>query len=363
MGDVMGRKFCVKCGIEEDEEHPIIENLCINCYLELKGLAKVPKELTITRCPKCGSLRVSGRWIESSGSLEDDVSFLLRNYLTVEPISNVFRGYEVKPLEFIYDRGKLKVLIEVSAEYRGRLLSKTYIVNVNIKKTLCPRCFALSGGSYEAIVQLRTNVKVDSEFVKFAYKTLNELPPEVTSAITEVEDLREGINVKLINQSIARRLAMHYQRRYCAKIIESRKRVGFDRSGRSKYRLTISVRIPSIVYRRLMLFNEKPVALKEVTKSKVCFLDLETGKVFRLGINELWRNINRFRDIDEGMIKRLKVISLRGGRAYLMDIENPAETYTATYNPEVVQELRVGSEVRAVVVNGKAYLIPKILLM
>lgn len=355
----MVKKFCVKCGSLESKENPIVESLCLKCYLEVKELVQLPKSYSITRCPKCGNVRVSGKWIESSGSLEDDISFLLRNFLAVKPASEVFTGYEVNPIDFIYGKGILKAVISVKAEYMGKVLRKNYIIDIIIKNKLCPRCFALSGGGFEALVQFRSSRKPDKDFINFIFKTLKDIPYDITSSITEIENLKEGINVKLMNHTAARKLATFYQKRYCAKVIESRKKVGIDRSGRSKFKLTFSVRIPEIIFKKLQLYKGRPILLKESGNSSVYLIDLKTGELLKFKSSELWRDIKNFNTISNDMIKTLRVLNIKGNRVELLDEENQARVYSSIVLLKFFTNIKTNSYVKALIINEKAYLIPE----
>ncbi|MDK2384852.1 MAG: NMD3-related protein, partial [Candidatus Korarchaeota archaeon] len=57
------RRFCARCGRPEEPGRPLIGSLCLDCYLEEKGLARLPGEIVVTMCPRCGSLRVQGAWL------------------------------------------------------------------------------------------------------------------------------------------------------------------------------------------------------------------------------------------------------------------------------------------------------------
>ncbi len=117
---------CIKCG---STTPPFIGLLCLKCY---KPHIKIPKKIEIKQCKKCGRLFFSGKW-QSKQKLN---SFL----------KSKVKGSDVKRVEI--EDNMYKIYITDDAFVKRK-------IPIIFVPSICDTCSKISGGYYEAIVQLR----------------------------------------------------------------------------------------------------------------------------------------------------------------------------------------------------------------
>ena len=204
-------KICIKCGITSKEK-PIIDVLCIDCY-DFK--VKIPKEITIERCKRCGKYKIKGEWKELS--IEEVKEYII----------NKIRG------DFEFGELDLKNKRVVLYFYKGDVeTSRAFNYNAEIRTGLCRQCSRISGNYFEAIIQLRGDPKyIEKEGRRIAKKISKD------SFISKIEDKREGVDIYVGSSKLA--LQIIRELGYSYKL--SRKLHGL-KQGKRVYRLTIALR-------------------------------------------------------------------------------------------------------------------------
>ena len=190
---------CPKCG-RSNKEVRFIEQFCVDCY-PLK--IDVP-EINIKQCTRCEKLFFKGEW--KKYNLKDIIK---------SKIKGEFDKIDIKDDKLIVN-------------YKGAI--REYPINLRIEKTICPNCSRVSGGYFEAKIQVRgRNILSTAQKI---YKRLSK-----KTAITKVEELKEGIDIYVVNSKI---------------VPEVLKNLGYDFKmsqklhtmikGKRKYRTTFLVR-------------------------------------------------------------------------------------------------------------------------
>ncbi len=128
----MSGLICPKCGRSEGEVR-FIEAFCADCY---PVSLKLPQKLAIMQCTRCMRLHIQGRWVEYSAKRVAD--FVLSKC----------RG-DYDSAEYDPERGAATFVMGRSGARVEREIP------LDIQKTICQQCSRLSGGYYEAIIQLR----------------------------------------------------------------------------------------------------------------------------------------------------------------------------------------------------------------
>ncbi len=251
--DVM-RRFCYRCGALEAKQGPLINGLCQRCFVEENRLLRVPPELEIIICGRCGAYVVDGRWHQASG--DDPITEAARRtalssirlahstfgemkLLRPEDVPKVALSVRVRRDEGVIDVRATGKIHELQTEPQVEEAHITF----KIKRVTCDACTLKSAHHYEAIIQVRGKFKCSD-----VRKTLERIATEASGQdrmafISRVEEHRKGVDFYVNPVRLARQMAGVLRSRFGAEVKESKKLVGQTRDGRKRYKFTISVRI------------------------------------------------------------------------------------------------------------------------
>ncbi len=339
------RRFCPICGREVEY---LIEGLCHECYRRNNPLVKeVPKEIKIVICSNCLSILYRGRWIRKGRVVLKKIiqeSITFRGNITDFEMGNIPLSsgrYEVE----IHVKGKAHNLLE---EYW-----ESYKLNVRVYEDLCPTCRAIITTREKAIVQVR-GLYADLEdedkvFIKHvAFNILAKSDEVQRGAIINIEEVGNGIDIKVTNQNLARSIAYAIHKVFPSRVIETRKVIGTESSGRIKTKLTLSVQILPLKRGDIIRIGKKYFYVLYVGKSKINLKDLEENSNIDIQLSEL---------VKKGFIKIkpthvcLEVRKV-GDELVLTDSEG-------TIVKKGVKNLCEGSKVKAIVIDNSYYIIPE----
>lgn len=350
----LGMQQCIRCGREV--EVLVDGKVCVNCYLELYGFGSVPRSLRIVVCPRCSSYFYQGRWMPSVGDIGEVARLMLM--ARFKPTEHV-DYYSVDRVEIVSDPYKGTFLIAcVRGKFKGveGEYEKEYVVPIFIEKKLCPLCFQRAAGTFSAIVQLRGyNGRLSREQREALEELLDGLPEDVKEAIVEVEEVREGIDLKLSDQGVARALAAKIRAAFGAKIVESFKLVGRRSDGKRLGRLTISVRLPFFHPGSLALYKDTPVVIEEISKGYVYYRRLGSTRRHRLGIDDAWRLIKPLK-FDE--IHAVEVVVETPSEIHIQLLDRNYEYLELSKHRVVVEgTIEPGAKAFLAIYRGKQYLL------
>ncbi len=353
---------CVKCG----REAKLVDGrLCPECYLEVRGLGKFPQRVEVTICPRCGSYRFQGRWYPppvDAVDIQDVVREVLRLTLSAvfRPNSEVER-YRIEDVEYIRDpyHGDYAV-VKVVGSFRGieGEYSLEYRVRVDVRQQLCPQCFKKAGGGVEAILQVRgEGGHLTPEQRLAVEQVLEKLAPSMREYIVDVVEQREGFDLVLVDQGVAKAIASRIRAVLGARVIESWKVVGRRSDGRPRKRLTLSVRLPFFARGSLVEMKGRLYTVEAIRSGFVYLRMIGARRQHRLSVEEAWRLLRRPRFDEEHRVlvaaetpSKLHLQLLDGSYEYL---ELPRRS--VYYDPGVVRQ---GREVLLVRLNDKYYVLP-----
>ncbi|HDN75686.1 MAG TPA: hypothetical protein ENG05_00990, partial [Acidilobales archaeon] len=286
----MGRRFCVRCGTEERPGYPIIDGLCPKCFLRERSIVKLPSKIELTICPSCGSVQLGSRWIMIAGNMENILEYYLNKLLIKR--ENLYEGFSEVRIR-VKELMNSKVKLAVEGWYGGNKIIQESLINVRIKRRLCPRCIKVKVGSYEALVQIRYVGGIDRSLNREIIKLImsNE---KIFKSLSDIEEVKEGLNLKFLDQSIAKYLANIIKKKYGAKIIQSWSDAGYV-SGRKHSKLTIAVRLPVLKVGDVITISNEDLALVlDVKDNHVAVRFLRSGLVGKISYDELWsRGFNK----------------------------------------------------------------------
>ena len=282
-------RFCIECGKKTDK---LINGLCIECYLKAnKPLAKIDSTYSIRICPQCYSYRSRGRWVKT-GSLIEAIS----NYME-ENIRHELSKKGVKVEDFKLEKiqrmrkGRIRCLIRVVARIHPKLnpVEDRREIIVVPKWTLCENCLKAKSGYYEAIIQIRAeNRRISEEERMLIENKIEEIVSKGIvrpEAITEIEELNEGINLKLTSYREALKISKLLSKEFLASIKETYSTIGF-RGGRERRKITILVKLPSFKVGDIVKYKGGTYKIMNIYHEKIYAYNLEDHKMIVLSQSE-----------------------------------------------------------------------------
>ena len=281
------KRFCVRCGVEESPETPIIDCLCPKCYIEVRGLVKKIDKIVVEYCRNCGSINVHGKWIpvKSINDVKDAVEDIIIDFLEpskdfiLEDIDASFKPYE-----------ESEAAITLFGSLGGKRISHTIYAKIVWEATLCPNCRRIVGGSYDAVVQIRY-VNFDNEIENFA----NFIEESFARFIKEVKPVRNGYDIFLIDTGVAKRIADLAKRKWPnVKVVESYGDVKRKRDGTKKARLYISIRILNFKQGDYIVVDGKPYTVESFDGHWLILRDRD-GELNKVPIDYVVKSYSRYK--------------------------------------------------------------------
>jgi nonsense-mediated mRNA decay protein 3 len=260
MKGVVELKFCPHCGEETDE---LIDDVCKDCFIRTFKAVEALPELEIRVCPNCGAYYQRGNWIE--GDLQKGITDeVLRNI----KVSDMFEKSEIKVDCELGEPpgGIVPAVLRIEGEIFNQSIKEEHNFNIKIKRESCVRCSRMSGGYYEAIVQIRTEGRRPSrEEIDSCLVILAERVEGHASFVTKMLDVKGGVDLYIASKSAAQDGAREIIKRFGGERRVSPKLIG-RRGGRDLYRLTILVRLPRFVSGDIVYFRGRVVLLTSISK-------------------------------------------------------------------------------------------------
>ncbi len=258
-------RFCYKCGATEAEKGPLIEGLCPECFAAENPLLRVPAEIHLKVCGRCGSYLLAHEWREVSGDSEetllDAAEEAVLSRLRVAKVTPMGVDYvgpdEAKEIKIEVESRFVPpgVLVEVFAqgkfqESQAEPLSQRARVKVKLKRTTCDVCNRMSSGYYEAILQVRGEGELSKEKLVKVKRTLEEgvfaaHERDRSAFVAKVERKHGGLDFYLSSLALARQMARLLKSEFGAEVQESAKLIGRDKRGRRKFRVSVISRLPA----------------------------------------------------------------------------------------------------------------------
>lgn len=320
---MVSARFCARCGKRVETQSSLLKGLCTDCYLEVYGFAELPRSINVTLCNGCGAYKAGGRWLPSPGDLGGSIQAAVE----AELLPNVSPASEVSSLT-LEELG-----IRMESSHTGSILARFSVVLRNGVKAereahiplkvsygLCPQCIRRAGKAYEAIIQVRgEGGRLSHRQWLEVERFLSTLPRRLAESIGEVEELREGVDLKVTDQGAARIIAAKLRERFAAKVVETHKVVGRRRDGKAKVRTTYSVRLPGIVEGEKLIYRGDLVTVERISENRVRLRNTR-GKVVTIRGDELWRE-DVFERIDAARLEEYMVTAVTGTTIHLLKMD------------------------------------------
>ncbi len=204
--------ICPRCGKTSNEKE-FIDAFCVDCHhVDII----MPKDIVFETCKRCEKIKFRGSW---QGVSEKEFN----NYIIRKCRGDFFNA------EYNRKEGSITFFIK----RLNKILRINKWIDVTFNKNLCPDCSKMSGGYYEAIIQLRGN---EQRIAKLASILARELVK--TTFISKVDEKKEGTDI-YIGSNVAA-LEIVKQLGYTYGI--SRKLFGL-KEGKRTYRTTYVIRL------------------------------------------------------------------------------------------------------------------------
>ncbi len=204
---LMLKKFCPRCAKDTDE---LLEGVCADCYVKTKKFMDAPQIVSVLVCA-CGRSNEKKKWVQNA-SIEEMVERVVLSNLKKDKDTAVRIEYE--PFAIC---GKTRVPVTVAAERQvsGRTVSKKAAVELVIVPQTCDVCSRVSGGYYEAILQIR-GAKYRQEQMLALVKRMvaHYADADKYSFITQVLASKEGVDVYLGSSKVAQKIQQETKRIY-----------------------------------------------------------------------------------------------------------------------------------------------------
>lgn len=232
-------RFCYLCGRKTEE---LLEGLCHTCYSGEKELVTLPDRLSAGICRECGTI-IDGK---KGSHYYCDMHDLVRGIAHDEVEKNL--KHDLKDLELEVevkneiDTGKLikaELEVKVKSPLKGHVYERTFYPHIKIKRGLCNVCNLKLGGYYEALIQLRGDNLEESFKEAISYLEANSGDP--MAYISEIGNVKGGIDIKIGGQRAAKALANHLKNSFNSQIKETVSLVG-RKEGKDIFRKTFLIR-------------------------------------------------------------------------------------------------------------------------
>lgn len=348
----------MRCGREVESGKYIDQyGLCIDCFLKYNNIFRIKPILRITVCPRCGSWRLSGEWMEPL-SLNNIIRrvFFKEYHKYVEDFIEILEAEIVDEPVHVYRNRyyvKMKFLVLINNVVEREIATT---IEFFLDKQLCHKCIAFAGKSCKALIQIRSENGYLSDKNRYLVKQLLS-DPMFSSDIIEINENRYGIDIKFYTSTIARKAVNILSRKTGAKIIESFKPVKYDpRHGNWKGIVTFSVRLPAIRKDDLVEYKGRPAIVRKVDNNGISIEFLDDGTLLTIGYHQYWNGVLK-KPSYIFFTRKYKVIAYDSSTLYLLDEETgslrdyPLNKHTLGFNE--------GDIVYIVKYKDKEYLVKK----
>ncbi|WP_407356603.1 60S ribosomal export protein NMD3 [Methanolobus sp. WCC5] len=281
----MNSTICPRCG---NQTHRLFDGRCKSCFLENFVLAEIAQVLHAKICSGCGARYVKSKWV-NYGSLEDVVVHTAEDALFVHAMAQDIEIY-IQPramTPYLY-----KVHIEVDAMLLDEMFHQELETEVRILRESCDMCSRISGGYFEAIIQIRaTNRIPGDDEQKECMGIINDVLERMRhkgdrlAFISNTLEIKEGTDLYVGSSNAARHICKDINSRMGGSFSESATLQG-RKDGKDVYRITFSLRLPEFMPGDIIEHKGKIIEIRRFARH-VTGTDIETGARFTADPDEL----------------------------------------------------------------------------
>jgi nonsense-mediated mRNA decay protein 3 len=342
---------CPVCGRPTEN---LVDGRCRDCFLKTFTLARIPHLVRIIICPSCGAVKKGGRWELNTAELEDVIQEGIKAALKLDPDSgDVNISIDLTSSDpSIYHAG-----IVVGAIVKGFRTNIALRTEIRISRETCGTCSRISGGYYEAVIQIRAEgrfpdggeqlqlVELIEEVIDRQYRKGYRL-----AFITKVEELPEGTDVYIGSNSSARQVCKLAAERFGCSYSESPSLAG-KKDGKDIYRITYSLRLPRFVPGDIINTGGDAVLIRHSGKRTTGLL-LGSGLEFSENTDRL-KNAVKIADVEDAVSAVL--VSVEDD---IVQVMHPTTFRPLTLKKPAHLSGRGGDDIRIVVIGDEIFILP-----
>lgn len=343
-------RFCIKCGREFEDRFIVKEyGLCIDCFIESRGIFREKPVVNITYCPKCGSILVGNKWTNPSelNVIKKHIERELKKRLDPNVVL-IDVGVRV---ESIYTEGPVVTPIKFSINGYEKTIN--YGLNINSSRRMCPKCFSQKVGSFKVLIQFRAeDGDIEREELNVIKNILSE--PDLAEEIVEVKEDKNGLDVKLSSLNAARRVVKKLNKIINVKVIETFKSKKYNaQKGIWLGETVISIRLPKIKPNVIVDYGGRVGLIKEVKPNEIVIEDLSDGSIFKVSSESYWKgDIRILGDLKD--YREMRIIGYDSSTVYLLN-DKTGEIIECPINPNT--KFNVNDVVYLVEINGRKIIV------
>jgi nonsense-mediated mRNA decay protein 3 len=352
---------CYLCG-----KKSVVDGLCSECYNQQHPLIEVPTPITLQVCKKCGSVKVPGGWLKiSTGELNKDevtereIEVILQQEIKILGEDVTLALEEEKKL----DRVSHLVVIATGKSHKDLPdYDEYHPVEIRFSYGTCDTCGMMSGGYYEAILQIRADDREISDTEKREFTqivtdmTVAKYKSDDKAFVTLIDDNKYGIDYYIGSEHLAKSLSDEFQSRYIAERKENYKLVGEDKTGKRKYRITILIRLPRFSIGDFVLIDEQPCQVLEMGRNSLTCFNLIKRERFTISPrNVKWRSLQYLAPVTDRR-EFMIVTHVFGQPIQIMD----SESFEVSEIEESVldSEITSGAKIHGFFFEDQLYILP-----
>ena len=350
---------CYLCG-----EPSKLEGLCQDCYNKDHPLIEFSTPLSIETCKKCGSVKVPGGWKTITPSTSDDVKEEQVGILLDREIKPLVKGVSLT----LEEENRLDRVLHLRVYAVGRSdpsldeHEEDYPLEIRFKHASCDMCSMMSGGYYEAILQIRADERAVTEEEEAAItalakeRTISAYGKDNKAFILDIMEDKFGFDIFFGSEHLCRRIVEELESLYYADRKDNYKLVSQEKGGKKKYRTTFLLRLPKYVVGDFVEVSGKPCQVLRIGKGGLSCYNLVDGSTFTVSKKSAkWRSV-AFIASDSEKRAFTVVTNVYGQPIQVMDSTN-YEMHDLDHN-ENTEGLEHGVTMYLLRHNDKWYIVP-----
>lgn len=312
---------CIECGSSDDSYN----YLCKDCYLKSHPIIESRYRLKLNLCKICGAPSVKpDLWYESPTKEQVEL-FIINALIELIDYKYKIRTLSERSIQILEIDERIFELNEMNDVVEGKFLLKgipdLFLPEISIEEDFsvflkyrkCKACQLISnGGATVAKVQLRCDkrqmselrIALDSFFSNFTKAKNQSLLP------SSEEELKDGWDISYFDTHGAEVLAQFLKENYSAHIIKTKEIITYNRTkNKNVTRTVISTRLPEYLIGDIILFEDKPYQIVQITNKSTKLHDF-TNKSVISKTNEIMLNLNITILYSRNELTKLQVISI-----------------------------------------------------
>jgi len=345
-----GGRFCPICGRRAERYY---EGLCEECYRRLHPLVEVPEEITVTMCKVCGAYMLGRKWVANRGPdpIKHAVEAVVKRSIRARGIVELVRVE--------YQRGVLRLVVRGRAVESMEPYEEEYECKLKFSWRFCDDCIQAKAGREVARVQVRAK---DRSLSREEVKTVRKVVAEALEStmrrgldLVEVVEDEGGIDLVFSSLSAAKTVVSALEREFVTDVLETRKSMGVDRSGRRRARSTFRVLLPQFRKGDVVESGGKLFYVTGIEHGVVKAIELATSRRIVLRASRALVKSSRI-IVDRESLEPTMVISVGRREVQVMSLKN-FNVYSIHFE-KIPLWIKEGVKAYLTVIDGRYYVLP-----